>query len=163
MDLFSISLLLVFLMIVCRSQASNQAFTIEPEDTSAVIGSQVLLPCRVENKQGVLQWTKDDFGLGTLRNLSAFDRYTMIGNDEDGDYTLQIDSFQLEDDAKYQCQVSPGPLGEPGIRSQYATLTVLVAPAPPRILQGDFMLTTENKGLELDCVSVGGKPAATVS
>lgn len=93
------------------SDATNQKFTIEPENMSAVIGSRVVLPCRVINKQGVLQWTKDDFGLGTHRNLSAFDRYTMIGSESDGDYSLQIDSLDLEDDAKYQCQVSPGPEG----------------------------------------------------
>lgn len=88
--------------VVCDS--INQAFTLEPEDHSVLIGSKVLLPCRVEHKQGVLQWTKDDFGLGTHRNLSlsGFDRYTMIGNDENGDYTLQIDPLTLEDDAKYQ-------------------------------------------------------------
>lgn len=59
--------------------------------------------------------------------------------------------------------MSPGPQGQPGIRSQFATLTVLVAPEPPRILQGDFYLTAENKDIELDCVSIGGKPAATVN
>lgn len=82
----------------------NQAFTLEPEDHSTAIGSKILLPCRVEHKQGVLQWTKDDFGLGTQRNLtfSGFERYAMIGKDEDGDYTLQIDPVTLDDDAKYQ-------------------------------------------------------------
>lgn len=62
----------------------------------------------------------------------------------------------------FSSQVSPGPQGQPGIRSQYATLNVLVPPEAPRILQGDFMLTTENKDIELNCISIGGKPAATV-
>lgn len=163
MNLFNI--LLVLMMISLRihhSSASNQAFTIEPDSVSAMLGSNVVLPCRVESKQGQLQWTKDDFGLGTQRDLPAFERYTMIGNDEEGDYTLQIENVQLEDDAKFQCQVSPGPSGEPAIRSQFATLTVQVPPESPKILQGDFMYTTEGKELELVCVSVGGKPAATV-
>ena len=30
---------------------------------------KVVLPCRVEDKEGLLQWTKDDFGLGTKRDL----------------------------------------------------------------------------------------------
>ena len=102
----------MFLMVVALSEAVNQKFTSEPKDVSAVIGTRVQLPCKVLTKQGVLQWTKDDFGLGTHRNLTAFDRYTMIGSDEDGDYTLQIDSLHLDDDAKYQCQVSPGAEGE---------------------------------------------------
>lgn len=46
------------------------------------------LPCRVIGKQGTLQWTKDDFGLGWHRNLSGFERYTMIGSDEEGDFSL---------------------------------------------------------------------------
>lgn len=94
------------------AQAANQQFAIEPEDVSVAIGSRVMLPCRVIGKQGVLQWTKDDFGLGTHRNLTAFDRYTMVGNEDDGDHNLQIESVQMEDDAKYQCQVSPGPQGK---------------------------------------------------
>lgn len=53
--------------------------------------------------------------------------------------------------------------GQPGIRSRFATLTILVPPEPPKILQGDFMVTTEDREIELECVSVGGKPAAEVS
>lgn len=59
-------------------------------------------------------------------------------------------------------QVSPGPQGEKEIRSHFATLTVLVPPEKPRILQGDFMLTSEGKDIELVCISIGGKPAAKV-
>lgn len=63
-------------------------------------------------------------------------------------------------------QVSPGQQGQPGIRSHFATLTVLVPPEAPRILlngtDSDFMLTTEGKEIKLDCISIGGKPAATV-
>lgn len=59
-------------------------------------------------------------------------------------------------------QVSPGPNGEREIRSQFATLNVLVPPEAPRILQGDFMLTQQDRDIELDCISIGGKPAAEV-
>lgn len=88
-----------------------QSFDTEPIDVEAKIGSRVTLPCRVLNKVGNLQWTKDDFGLGTDRNLSSFVRYQMIGTDADGDYTLEIKNLSLEDDGRYQCQVSPGPEG----------------------------------------------------
>lgn len=63
---------------------SEQKFAMEPQDQTAVVGSRVTLPCRVINKSGVLQWTKDDFGLGPHRNLSGFERYSMIGSDEEG-------------------------------------------------------------------------------
>ena len=49
---------------------------------------------------------RDDFGLGLNRNLKGFERYRMSGSDEEGDYTLDIDSVTLEDDAKFQCQVN---------------------------------------------------------
>lgn len=66
----------------------DQKFAMEPQDQTAVVGSRVTLPCRVIDKSGILQWTKDDFGLGTHRNLSGFDRYTMIGSDEEGELSL---------------------------------------------------------------------------
>ncbi|XP_041985822.1 irregular chiasm C-roughest protein-like isoform X2 [Aricia agestis] len=141
----------------------EQRFAMEPQDQSAIVGSRVTLPCRVENKVGALQWTKDDFGLGTHRNLSGYERYTMIGSDEEGDYSLDIRDVALEDDGRYQCQVSSGLNGEPPIRSRYAQLTVLVAPQPPRIIQGAFIDATENQVVDIECVSEGGKPAAEIT
>ncbi|XP_028035173.1 irregular chiasm C-roughest protein-like [Bombyx mandarina] len=147
---------------VCYGFA-EQKFAMEPQDQTAVIGSRVTLPCRVENKVGQLQWTKDDFGLGLHRELSGYDRYKMIGSDEEGDYSLDIRDVNLDDDAKYQCQVSSGVKGEPAIRSRYARLTVLVPPEPPKILQGNFYSTTEDRNIKLECVSVGGKPPAEIT
>ncbi|XP_062540345.1 irregular chiasm C-roughest protein-like [Armigeres subalbatus] len=140
-----------------------QYFAMEPQDQTAVVGSRVTLPCRVVNKSGQLQWTKDDFGLGTHRNLSGFERYSMVGSDEEGDFSLDVFPVMLDDDARYQCQVGPGKLGTPGIRSRFATLMVLVPPEPPKIVQGDFMVTTEDREIELECVSVGGRPAAEIT
>ena len=40
--------------------------------------------CRVINKVGKLQWTKNGFGLGTDRKLVGYARYTMIGADDEG-------------------------------------------------------------------------------
>ncbi|KOB67957.1 Uncharacterized protein OBRU01_19036 [Operophtera brumata] len=51
-------------------------------------------------------------------------------------------------------------LREPAIRSRYARLTVLVPPEPPKILQGSFYSTTEDRNIRLECVSIGGKPPA---
>ncbi|GBP87748.1 Irregular chiasm C-roughest protein [Eumeta japonica] len=102
---FSIVLLAV---LSCCGGYQEQKFAMEPQDQTAVVGSRVTLPCRVENKAGQLQWTKDDFGLGLHRDLSGYERYRMIGSDEEGDYSLDIRDVTLEDDAKYQCQVSSG-------------------------------------------------------
>lgn len=89
----------------------DQRFAMEPQDQTAIVGSRVTLPCRVIGKNGMLQWTKDDFGLGTHRNLSGFERYSMVGSDEEGDFSLDIYPVMLDDDAKYQCQVGPSPTG----------------------------------------------------
>ena len=70
----------------------------EPFDQIATVGEHVTLPCRVVNKQGVLQWTRDDFGLGSERDLIGFDRYAMTGSDEEGqkaDQTIPDQTFLL--------------------------------------------------------------------
>ena len=72
------------------ASAAEQRFARQPEDQTAIVGHKVTLPCRVVNKVGVLQWTKDDFGLGTHRNLSGFERYSMIGSDDEGQFILLL-------------------------------------------------------------------------
>lgn len=69
---------------VTTTEIVYQRFAIEPMDQTAVIGSRVTFPCRVVDQKGPVQWTKDDFGLGAVRNLTGFERYTMIGSDEEG-------------------------------------------------------------------------------
>ncbi len=66
------------------NQDSVQSFLREPFDQIATVGEHVTLPCRVVNKQGTLQWTRDDFGLGVHRDLEGFKRYSMTGSDEEG-------------------------------------------------------------------------------
>ncbi|KFM73802.1 Irregular chiasm C-roughest protein, partial [Stegodyphus mimosarum] len=115
------------------SSSSNgrppQEFAIEPADRTAIVGKAAVLPCRVLNKVGTLQWTRDAFGLGSDRELKGFPRYTMIGSDDEGDFSLQISRVTLEDDALFQCQVGAAD-GVKGIRSRNAAFTVYVPPEP---------------------------------
>ena len=67
---------------------AQQVFLREPVDQTAIQGEHVTLPCRVENKRGMLQWTRDGFGLGVERNLTGFNRYHMSGSDEEGENLL---------------------------------------------------------------------------
>ncbi|XP_023330824.1 irregular chiasm C-roughest protein [Eurytemora carolleeae] len=143
-------------------QLQVQRFLREPPDQTAKIGEQVTLPCRVENKKGKLQWTRDDFGLGQGRDLTGFDRYEMTGSDQEGDYTLNIFPVQLEDNAVFQCQVGAA-RGIAPIRSRYATLTVTVPPEPPVILNGEVLKVTEDRLITVECVSKAGKPAAEIT
>lgn len=87
----------------------------------------------------------------------------MIFSFHSGTFSLQIRPVTLEDDGRFQCQVSPGP--DPAslaIRSRYATLAVHIPPEPPQIVQGSHLITTEDREVELECQSRGGKPAAEV-
>ncbi|CAG2101695.1 unnamed protein product [Medioppia subpectinata] len=112
-----------------------QRFSVEPNDQTVVMGSSVTLGCRILNKVGSIQC----------------------------DYSLEINSVSLEDDAVFQCQVSGSGDTAPGIRSRSAVLTVLVAPELPIIVQtraqGDLLRTTAGTVIELNCESNGGKPA----
>ncbi|XP_050530671.1 irregular chiasm C-roughest protein [Daktulosphaira vitifoliae] len=143
----------------------EQSFATEPDDRSVAVNGAITLPCRVNNLAGQLQWTKDDFALGTNRKLSyhGYPRYSMTGTDERGEYNLEMNPVTLDDDGVYQCQVGVGKHDEPAIRSKKATITVLVPPDRPRILQGDFLILTEGKPIDLECVSDGGKPPAEIT
>ena len=70
--------LAIFLITVLVSNTLEtgvvQKFVREPPDQTAAEGEHVTLPCRVDNKVGPLQWTRDDFGLGLNRNLKGFER-----------------------------------------------------------------------------------------
>ena len=79
-----------------------------------------------------------------------------------GDFTLDIHPVDLDDNARFQCQIGAADGIKP-IRSQYATLTVLVPPEPPKLMPtGDLMKTVEGRQVELRCESRGGKPASEV-
>lgn len=81
------TMILALLVVTAAATAiAEQSFAVEPEDLTAVLDSTVSLPCRVANRAGELQWTKDDFALGVNRNLSyyGYTRYSMTGNDSNG-------------------------------------------------------------------------------
>ena len=80
----------LFVLILVTFNAFNchgippQEFIRQPHDQTAKVGDHVTLPCRVKNKRGMLQWTRDGFGLGVERNLTGFDRYHMTGTNDEG-------------------------------------------------------------------------------
>ncbi|XP_066956827.1 irregular chiasm C-roughest protein-like [Macrobrachium rosenbergii] len=139
--------------------AAEQRFASQPSPQTALIGSTVVLPCRIIGRVGEVQWTRDDFGLGNERELYAFQRYQMIGSDEEGDFSLRISPVTLEDDSHFQCQVT-GWRNVPGVRSQSAKLTVYAPPESPTIAPGPLVTTTAGVGVQLECTSNLGKPAA---
>ena len=98
---------LVDLLVLISMSLVNglQKFSSEPGDIVVKEGGEVRLECVVSEKEGTLQWTKDDFGLGETRELSGFSRYKMVGVESEGEWHLEIRNVSLEDDGRYQCQV----------------------------------------------------------
>ena len=68
------------------------------------------LPCRVENKIGVIQWTRDGFGLGDTRDLSGYSRYKLIGSDDESkchEY-FDVNLFSLSSPVCHLSEQRPG-------------------------------------------------------
>merc|ERR1719219_2208106 len=103
MTLVTLSLLLLLMSV--RLEAAKQEFLEQPESVTVREGEEVRLDCVVHNKAGTLQWTRDDFGLGTSRDLAGYNRYRMVGREERGEWHLLLTNITVEDDARYQCQV----------------------------------------------------------
>jgi len=148
-----------FVAVAMTKGQQQQFFTREPSDVAATEGGKVVLPCQVENKGGVLQWTRDGFGLGQKRSLPGFPRMAMVGSNTARDWDLEISPVQLDDEAVYQCQVLATGTMNP-IRSGTARLIVLIPSGPPGITNGPSVTLTEGVEANLSCQAEGGKPAA---
>jgi hypothetical protein len=48
------------------SNSQNQFYRISPHDISALIGSNITIPCVITPPHGDVQWTKDGLALGEL-------------------------------------------------------------------------------------------------
>ncbi|XP_050708930.1 irregular chiasm C-roughest protein-like [Eriocheir sinensis] len=105
----------------------EQRFVEEPQNVTVKHGESVTLPCKVADRRGTVQWTKDGFGLGTDPDLQGFSRYRMNVDEAAGVYNLHIQPVLVEDDGQYQCQVG-GAAGERHLKSATATLTVHFPP-----------------------------------
>ena len=114
-------ILLLLLVLSSPVTVGQQRFLDQPWDVTVVAGDkvrsvlllltphlpphpQITLPCVVQSKKGLLQWTKDGFGLGLLRELPGYPRYRMVGEEERGEWGLEINSVSSADDGVYQCQ-----------------------------------------------------------
>lgn len=159
MMVFNNILLWFCFVALVMTKNEQQFFTKEPSDVSATQGEKVTLPCQVENKGGVLQWTRDGFGLGQNRSLPGFPRMSMVGSNAAKDWDLEISPVLLEDEAVYQCQVLATGEMHP-IRSRTARLIVMIPSGLPVIRNGPLVTMTEGKETNLSCHAEGGKPAA---
>ena len=143
-----------------KTKNLQQIFVTEPGSESVREGESVVLQCEVKNKAGVLQWTKDDFGLGTSRDLPGYSRLSMVGGSNDT-WNLRIENVTLEDDGRYQCQVGATETSQP-IRSEYAVLTVLTPAQPPVLSVSSVWRLEEDRLGMVQCISRGGHPAPII-
>ena len=70
------------------------------------------------------------------------------------DWDLAIEEVQMEDDGLYQCQVGASSNTGP-LLSDRVSITVLVEPDMPRIMQGVEMEVMEGQEEVLECQSEG--------
>ncbi|XP_042872259.1 irregular chiasm C-roughest protein-like [Penaeus japonicus] len=151
--------------LLLKSVRGEQSFAAEPQDTTAKHGEAVTLPCKIVDRRGVVQWTKDGFGLGTDLELQGFSRYKMIVNDSEGIYNLYIRPVLVEDDATYQCQVG-GADGQRHLKSTSAKLTVHFPPkdADDKVYldKSSPMYTTAGVPVRITCEAGLSTPAAKI-
>ncbi|XP_059805809.1 kin of IRRE-like protein 1 isoform X1 [Hypanus sabinus] len=141
-----------------RTKVSGSRITEQPQDQVVVAGDSALLSCAVFNYSGIVQWTKDGLALGMGNGLPAWPRYRIVGEVEKGEHNLQIQNADLSDDAVYECQAT-----EVALRSDRATLTVLVPPDDPVIDDGPEILLKAGSMYNLTCRASGAKPAADIT
>ena len=69
-------MILTIMMTILTSEVlTSQSFSSQPSDVTVNLGEEVTLPCVVVNRRGIVQWTRDNFGLGIDRDLRWCSRY----------------------------------------------------------------------------------------
>lgn len=84
----------------------DQSFYEKPTDVVKYENENIVLPCRVSNLIGNVQWSKDGFMLGFDKDIPGYPRYSMVVEKERGIYNLLIQKAQRMDAGRYECQVS---------------------------------------------------------
>ncbi|XP_047676954.1 nephrin isoform X2 [Tachysurus fulvidraco] len=157
-QLTSIILLLLFeLQGVC----GQQAFRTEPRNVTVRAGATALLKCEVLRASGTVQWVKDGLLLGPHRSLPGHPRYTMTGDENRGQYHLQIEDVRLEDDSPYECQVGRSETSHP-IISHTVWINVQIPPSTPYIVLDSEEPWVEGQDYKVTCIAPDARPAADV-
>ncbi|XP_053288311.1 nephrin [Pleuronectes platessa] len=152
---------LPFLCLVWGTLA-QQAFRIEPSNLTVRMGGTAVLRCEVLRASGTVQWVKDGLLLGPQRSLPGFPRYSMIGNPRRGQYHLQIEKAQLEDDTPYECQAGQSESSR-AIVSGAAWVNVIIPPSSPYFEVDMATPWVAGKKYTVACVAPDAKPMAEIT
>uniref|UniRef100_A0A3B4BVG3 NPHS1 adhesion molecule, nephrin n=1 Tax=Pygocentrus nattereri TaxID=42514 RepID=A0A3B4BVG3_PYGNA len=141
--------------------SGQQAFRTEPRNLTVRAGATALLKCEVLRASGAVQWVKDGLLLGPQRSLPGYPRYSMTGEENRGQYHLQIMDVHLEDDSPYECQVGRSKTSQP-IVSRTVWLNVQIPPSEPYIEVDSEEPWVEGEEYTVTCIAPDAKPAADV-
>ncbi|XP_055020059.1 LOW QUALITY PROTEIN: nephrin [Boleophthalmus pectinirostris] len=141
---------------------AQQVFRSEPKNLTVRMGATAVLRCEVLRASGTVQWVKDGLLLGPERSLPGFPRYSMIGNLRRGQYNLQIENVQLDDDAAFNCQAGRSEKSEP-IISNLAWINVLIPPSEPYFEMDMLQYWVAGKKYSVICVVPDAKPEAEIT
>uniref|UniRef100_A0A3B3ZLW4 Uncharacterized protein n=1 Tax=Periophthalmus magnuspinnatus TaxID=409849 RepID=A0A3B3ZLW4_9GOBI len=147
---------------VKEGAGAQQVFRSEPRNLTVRLGATAVLRCEVLRASGTVQWVKDGLLLGPERSLPGFPRYSMIGNLRRGQYNLQIENVQLDDDATYNCQAGRSERSEP-IVSNLAWLNVLIPPSEPYFEMDALQYWVVGRKYSVICVAPDAKPEAEIT
>ncbi|KAH7687794.1 Protein SYG-1 a [Aphelenchoides avenae] len=131
--------LLIFLT-TTGSVYAAQRITEGPSDTIVRPGGTARLTCRVENQKGELQWSKNEFGLGSDRDLKYYARYRMVGSVRHGEYHLLIVDASVTDEGSYQCHLAATDDEKMHHSSEIAHLTVSEQPTPRELVAAALVI-----------------------
>ncbi|CAF1064275.1 unnamed protein product [Didymodactylos carnosus] len=59
----------------CLPAQSGQYYIVKPHDLSALLGSNVTIPCVIQPPHGDVQWTKDGLALGMHTAQHTYVKY----------------------------------------------------------------------------------------
>uniref|UniRef100_A0A8D0D7W3 NPHS1 adhesion molecule, nephrin n=1 Tax=Sander lucioperca TaxID=283035 RepID=A0A8D0D7W3_SANLU len=147
---------------MCPGTHAQQAFRSEPRNLTVRMGATAVLRCEVLRASGTVQWVKDGLLLGPQRSLPGFPRYSMIGNPTRGQYHLQIEKAQLEDDASYECQVGRSESSQ-AIISSTVWVNMLIPPSKPYFEVDMATPWTAGKKYVVTCIAPDAKPMAEIT
>ncbi|XP_029307046.1 nephrin [Cottoperca gobio] len=152
---------LPFLCLILGTQA-QQAFRSEPRNLTVRMGATAVLRCEVLRASGTVQWVKDGLLLGPQRSLPGFQRYSMTGNPKRGQYHLQIEKAQLEDEAHYECQAGQSESSQ-AIISTAVWVNMLIPPSKPYFVVNMATPWVARAKYTVTCIAPDAKPMAEIT
>ncbi|XP_038065371.1 irregular chiasm C-roughest protein-like [Patiria miniata] len=145
-------------------QGSGQRLTIVPSNAVFTEGTTALMRCRVADKAGTLSWLQNSQPISYDKEVSLGNsRYSIVGDEAEGDFNLQIQDASPNDVGTYHCIVSAASgAGNEAISSSGATLTVIAATAPDSGYPVCSLVPStdlkEGDNVTISCTSRGGEP-----